>query len=80
MEEPEAKQATQKTQDKYSQPKLEDLLLRISQFKTDSDPLKIVDDLRNLAEFLVYSEQYNFAYFDILMTTDVLLVDMPKLL
>jgi hypothetical protein len=44
------------------------------------DPTRLVDELRNLAEFLVYSEQYQFAYFDILMTTDVLLVDLPRLL
>lgn len=39
-----------------------------------------MDSLRNLAEFICYSEQYKMTYFDLLMSTDVLLVHLPRLL
>ena len=47
---------------------------------TDSEPQKVVEDLRALAEFVCYSEQYKLDYFDVLMSENVLLVDMPRLL
>lgn len=41
---------------------------------------RIVEALRLLAEFLCYSEQYKLNYFDLLMGSDVLLVDLPRIL
>jgi hypothetical protein len=77
----EEKVATQKTQDKYSQSNFEELLARIATYKDAAEPLKIVDSIRSLAEFICYSEQYKLNYFDsVLMSTDVLLVDLPRIL
>lgn len=56
MVEQEQKTATQKTQDRYSESKFREMLQFVSQFQASMDPTRLVDELRNLAEFLVYSE------------------------
>jgi hypothetical protein len=78
--ETEQKQASNKTQLVYSQDNFELLLSKFPTYKSVNAQVKIVESLRNLAEFICYSEQYKLNYFDLLMSTDVLLVDMPRLL
>lgn len=79
MVEKTLKIATTKTQDKYSLKNFEELLNNFESVKNDQ-ALKIVEMLRSLAEFICYSEQYKCNYFDVMMSTNVLLVDMPRLL
>ena len=79
MVEKSLKIATTKTQDKYSLKNFEELLNNFESVKNDQ-ALEIVEMLRSLAEFICYSEQYNCNYFDVMMSTNVLLLDMPRLL
>ena len=77
----EEKVAHAKTQEKYSQDNLEELLAKIASYKDAEESSKIVESLRSLAEFICYSEQYKLNYFDgVLMSTDVLLIDLPRIL
>ena len=77
---PPKKVATEKTQAQYSEANFIDLLKKISEHVNKKDVKKIVESLRLLAEFLCYSEQYKMNYYELLMTSDVLLVDMPQAL
>ena len=64
----------------YSEENLQELLALFPNFKTKDESVQVVESLRNLAEFICYSEQNKLNYFDVLMATDVLLVDMPRIL
>lgn len=56
------------------------LLAKIPNFKDASQTPEIVETLRVLAEFICFSEQNNLEHFGVLMSTDVLLVDLPRIL
>jgi hypothetical protein len=71
------KVAGEETQQQYSE---ENFRLLLSSLQGESQTLQIVEQLRTLAEFICYSEQYSLSYFDILMSTNLLLVDMPNYL
>lgn len=77
---PVEKVATLQTQQQYSQANLDELLKNIPGYSAETPDQEIVDSLRNLAEFICYSEQYKLTYFDSLMQSNVLLIDMPRLL
>lgn len=66
----------------YSEERFIRLLKQMQSFKelSHNNLQQIVESIRNLAEFLCYSEQYKLNYFDDFMQTDVLLVDLPRFL
>ena len=74
------KQPTEKTQKQYCQANFQDLLAKITTLSDKKEVKKTVDSLRQLAEFLCYSEQYKLCYFDEMMASNVLLVDLPRIL
>ena len=64
----------------YTEANFEELLAKIPGYTSGDQGDNIVETLRQVAEFVCYSEQNDLNYFDILMSTDVLLTDMPRLL
>ena len=68
------------TNNHFSEDNFKLLLAKIPVYTDASQATEIVESLRVVAEFICYSEQNNLNHFDTLMATDVLLVDMPRLL
>ena len=65
----------------YSEDKFIELLERIHSFSGDGDSSPVIEAIRLVSEFICYSEkQPDLNYFDLLMSNNTLLVDLPRIL
>jgi hypothetical protein len=70
-----------KLHSQYSEDKFIELLERIHSFSGDGDSSPVIEAIRLVSEFICYSEkQPDLNYFDLLMSYNTLLVDLPRIL
>lgn len=67
-------------QEQYSESRFLQLLTNLKASQPDSNSIALVECVRNLAEFLCFSEQHGLDYFQEFISNDVLTLDLPRIL